>query len=496
MPFDSLLYFLFLPLVYLVFVLAGDRFRWGVLLAASLGFYAALNAPHLLLVLALVVTATYGIGLRMGRSASPRERHLLLWAGVSANLLALVLMKYLPFLVENLRIGAALLSVRLSLPPVRGFVAIGVSYFVFQAISYLADIYLEIEEPEPHFGTFALYMAFFPKLLQGPIERAGALLPQLRRKFEFDYDSLRYGLTLFLWGLFKKVVLADRLGLFANSVFNDVHAFRGLPLLLATYAYAFQIYWDFSAYTDMALGTARIFNITLTDNFNQPYLSTSIAEFWRRWHITFSRWIFDYIFKPLQMSWRDAKTLGAVGAILVTFLASGLWHGASWCFIVWGLLHGLYLAASMVWKPYQKPFHKRFNLGKSKAYRVWQTLVTFHLVALAWIFFRAQSIRDAWYVLTHLLPLRGGGRHGLSLKAYVFRDVFLNQGFHETAVLAAFLVGMALLALRNSRPGATSLPEFLAGSSRPVRWSLTYGLLACILVFAIFGHGHFIYYQF
>src|SRR6185369_6842580 len=291
MPFNSLTYFLFLPAAYLVFYLAGERARWFILLAASLLFYAALNVPYLLAVLTLVAITTYCFGIWLDRSDTSKARRFLLWSGITINVLILIAMKYLPFLSENLQTLSALLSLDTQIQPVKAFVAIGVSYYVFQAISYLIDIYLEVEKPERHFGYFALYLAFFPKLLQGPIERSGDLIPQLKEKYEFNYGNMRFGLLLFTWGLFKKVVIADRLGIFVDTAYNDVHAVSGLSLLLATYAYAFQIYTDFSGYTDMALGSARLFNITLTQNFNSPYLATSVADFWRRWHITFSRWI-------------------------------------------------------------------------------------------------------------------------------------------------------------------------------------------------------------
>ncbi len=203
-------------------------------------------------------------------------------------------------------------------------------------------------------------------------------------------------------GLFKKVVIADRLGLFVDAVYDNVHGFTGLPLLVATYAYSFQIYMDFSGYTDMALGSAWLFNINLTQNFNSPYLAASVADFWRRWHISFSRWLFDYLFKPLQMHWRDWKTLGTAAALFVTFLISGLWHGASWGFVAWGLLHGAYLACSVFYRPYQKKLHATLGLAKTRLLARWQIFATFNLVSFAWIFFRANSGRQALYIISHI----------------------------------------------------------------------------------------------
>jgi len=403
--FNSLEYFLFLPAIWLIHYFLGHRFRWVFLLAASYLFYASLKVPYLLGVITLVTVSTYLFGRWIYKTESTEKKRQLLWIGISTNLLILVVMKYIPFLTDNLNFLLSFFDSPISPHHVPLFVAIGASYYIFQAISYLSDIYLEIEEPEPHFGYFALYLAFFPKLLQGPIERAGDLLPQLKQKYEFNYDNMRFGLLLFTWGLFKKVVLADRLGIYVDAVYDDVHSYQGLPLILSTYAYAFQIYFDFSGYTDMALGTARLFNINLTQNFNSPYLATSIADFWRRWHISFSRWILDYIFKPLQMQWRNARNLGTAAALLVTFTVSGLWHGASWGFIIWGLLHGVYLACSIFYKPYQKKIHKAFHLQKTKRLNFWQIFVTYHLVTFAWIFFRASTLFDALYVVKNIFNL-------------------------------------------------------------------------------------------
>ncbi len=408
MPFNSLKYFLFLPVVYLVFYLVGERARWIVLLAASLLFYAALNVPYLLAVLVLVAMTTYGFGIWIDQAESATAKRARLWGGVAVNVLILVAMKYLPFLSENLNALSTLFSLDTRIQPVKAFVAIGVSYYVFQAMSYLFDISLEIEKPERHFGYFALYLAFFPKLLQGPIERAGDLIPQLKSRYEFNYDNMRFGMLLFAWGLFKKVVVADRLGLYVDTVYNDVHAYTGLPLLLGTYAYAFQVYMDFSGYTDMALGSARLFNINLTQNFNSPYLATSVADFWRRWHITFSRWILDYIFKPLQMQWRNWKNWGTAAALVAAFLVSGIWHGASWGFVIWGGLHGMYMACSVFYKPYQKKLHKALGIEKTTVLKVWQIFVTFNLVSFAWIFFRANTLNDAVYVLMNTVSATTG----------------------------------------------------------------------------------------
>jgi D-alanyl-lipoteichoic acid acyltransferase DltB (MBOAT superfamily) len=490
MPFNSLKYFLFLPVVYLVFYFVGERARWFVLLAASLLFYAALNVPYLLFVLILVAITTYGFGIWLDQADTPKAKRTLLWGGIATNVLILVVMKYLPFLTENVKELSTLLSLDAQVQPVKAFVAIGVSYYVFQAISYLFDIYLEIEKPERHFGYFALYLAFFPKLLQGPIERAGDLIPQLKKRYEFNYDNMRFGMLLFAWGLFKKVVIADRLGLYVDAVYNDVHAFTGLPLLLATYAYAFQIFMDFSGYTDMALGSARLFNINLTQNFNSPYLATSVADFWRRWHITFSRWILDYIFKPLQMQWRNWKSWGTATALMVAFIISGIWHGASWGFVIWGGLHGLYMACSVFYKPFQKKLHKALGIEKTKSLKAWQIFVTFNLVSFAWVFFRANNLVDALYVINRMSNDAIALLSGASINVFLEDIMPLAHDKTNLIIIACCMIAILIVNKNRRTYNFTSKSVY-------IRWSMYYLLMFSIMFLGLFKNTQkFIYFKF
>ena len=484
MTFTSITYSIFLPLVYLIFYLVTSRSRWMVLLVASYGFYATFKTPRLLIVLALITVISYVCGVKLGTTDDISKRKQIFWSGITASILILGLIKYLPTLCSE---GTSHHSPFTS--HVFGFtlhdsllLSIGISYFIFQAISYVSDVYLEILEPEVHLGYHALSLAFFPKLLQGPIERAGDLLPQLRKPYQFNYDNMRIGMFMFLCGLFQKLVIADRLGAYVDPVFGNVHAFSGLPLLFVTYAYALQIYFDFSGYTQMALGTAMLFNINLTQNFNRPYLATSIADFWRRWHISFSRWILDYIFKPLQMSWRNLGVTGTALALMVTFLVSGIWHGATWGFVVWGGLHGIYLACSVFWKPWQKILHKKLRVTNSRLLRVWQTVITFNLVAFAWIFFRARSLRDACYMATSLFS----GASGVG-------DVFMVHGKINIVELIIAL-GIAVL-IRNvcyDKAGKCTITS----SRLFIRWTFYYGIAMVILLANAGTNSSYIYFRF
>ncbi len=469
MTFTSFSYFLFLPLVYLVFYFVNDRYRWLVLLISSYGFYSTFKAPQLILALVFVTMVSYVCALRLGRTADGNQRNYLFWFGVMVCVLLLIGVKLAPRFIP-------LLAADIQSSYTNLFLSIGISYFSFQAISYLADVYLEIQEPEQHLGYHALALAFFPKLLQGPIERASDLLPQLKKPYQFDYDTMRSGMLLFTWGLFKKVVVADRLALYADQVFNHVHDYTGLPLIIGTYAFALQIYFDFSGYTDMARGTARLFGINLTENFNSPYMATSIADFWRRWHISFSRWILDYIFKPLQMSWRGRGQAGTALALLVTFLISGLWHGLNYGYVIWGLLHGLYLAASTYYRPYQKKLHKLLGVGKSRWLKWWQVFVTFNLVSFAWIFFRAGKL-DGIYCASNVLNLKFNFEavQNFGIKHFIRSGVLLGRSKYDAfAVIVAMLI---FLLFCRSREFNINI------KSTAVRWCFCYVAIIMIWYF-------------
>jgi len=370
------------------------------------------------------------------------------------------------------------------------FSTLGISYYTLQAVSYLVDVYLGRAKPERHFGRFALYLGFFPKLLQGPIERAGDLLPQLRSLGSFNYANVRSGVLLFCWGLFKKVAVANRLAPFVTAVYYDPHGYSGLSLIATTYMYALQILADFSGYTDMALGVARMFNIRLTENFKSPYFAASIADFWRRWHISFSRWILDYIFKPLQIEWRNAGKVGVVGALMVTFLFSGLWHDVALTFMAWGLLHGMYLASSVLLKPWREAVYRKIGLANHPCRRAFQGIVTFHLVAFAWIFFRARSIADGWYIATHLFVGTATRiSYATAVRGGVMGAILNGGSARDFAMLGA---AMAVWFLGSTFRKTVRLQE------QPIwfRWSMYYALILALVYLNAYDDVGFVYFQF
>lgn len=485
MYFDSLQYMMFVPAVLAAYQLMPSRWRWAVLLSASIAFYAALRMPLLLVAWTLVVLTSYRLGRRICDESSSARKRTYLWAGVAAQVVILGSIKYLRPILR-------LISPRFESQTggMDWFSTLGVSYYTLQAVSYLADVYLGTVEPERHFGRFALYLGFFPKLLQGPIERADDLLPQLRSLRSFNYANVRSGLLLFCWGLFKKVAVANRLAPFVTAVYYDPHGYSGLSLISATYLYALQILADFSGYTDMALGVARMFNIELTQNFKSPYFATSIADFWRRWHISFSRWILDYIFKPLQIEWRNAGKAGVVVALLVTFLFSGLWHGVALTFMAWGLLHGLYLASSVLLKPWREAVYRKIGIANHPWRNVFQRIITFNLVAFAWIFFRAHSIADGWYIATHLFA---GAATRLSYAAAARGGVMgaiLNGGSARDFAMLGAAIAVWFL--------GSTLIKTVRLQEQPMwfRWSMYYALILALIYLNAHDDVGFVYFQF
>ena len=495
--FSSFELFVFITVVYFLTFLLGPRLRWVVLLLASYLFYASLRVPYLLVVLVLVTLVSYCSGLAIANTDEPRQKKIWLWAGISVNLLPLVVLKYTGFLAQNVAGLLEFLGAGGGIPINNPFVSIGVSFYVFQAISYLLDVYFEVIAPERHLGLFALYLALFAKLIQGPIERAEGILPQLHSPGPLRAIDLREGLLLFAWGLFKKVVIADRLAVFVNVVYNDIGQFAGLPLLLATYLFAAQLYLDFSGYTDMARGIARLFGINLTENFNAPYFSTSVIEFWRRWHISFSSWILDYIFKPMQLELRDWGPYGTSAALMVTFLVSGIWHGATWGFVVWGLLHGLFIVTSVFYKPWQVRFHKKFKLNGTKILKGTQIVVTFQLVCLAWVFFRAASLNEAVQVVVRSITGLPGSLIAVWRGERLDHLLMLGQSPGEV-VLVCILLTFITAAGTYKRLSSTGseLPRILVPARSP--WVRT--VIAGIMFYLIAFHGaenqSFIYAQF
>jgi D-alanyl-lipoteichoic acid acyltransferase DltB (MBOAT superfamily) len=343
---------------------------------------------------------------------------------IGLNLLPLLFFKYFNFFNDSLSDLLTAGGIQNPIPHVDILLPVGISFYTFQAISYCVDVHNKRITPEAHLGRFALYLSFFPKLISGPIERGANLLPQLRNPAAFDSRLFLSGVQLFLWGMFKKVVIADRLGMYVDMVFSHPQDYYGQTAILAAWFFALQIYCDFSAYTDMAIGCGRVFGIELSKNFNFPYLATSIADFWRRWHITLTYWFRDYVYFPLGGN-KVSRSRWAFN-IMAVFLLSGLWHGANWTFIFWGTLHGLFYLTGKLTSPYRKTVRHFFGI-RGRVETTWRVFFTFNLAALAWVFFRANSLPEAFTLIRHMFM-------NLSLPVQMMSSQF------STALATAFAV--------------------------------------------------------
>ena len=474
----SLAFFLFFPLVmagYLLFPAKAARL-W--LLAAS-WLFALWAGPEGLLSLLCATLITYVGGRILGRCTGWKRR------GVLALLLvmlfgALFLFKYLDFACQLLTgLGWAVQPPALLLPA-------GISFYLFMAAGYLVDVYREKAEPRRNFLDVALFLSFFPQLLSGPIGRAEQVMPQFRTRRRPSWDGLRLGAFRFLWGAFKKLVVADRLGMLVSTVYANPGTFGRLQVIAAACAFSIQIYCDFSAYSDMALGCAQMLGVELMENFKTPYFSRSIAEFWRRWHISLSSWFRDYLYIPLGGSRKG--TVRKYLNVLIVFAVSGLWHGAGLTFLIWGLLNGLYQVIGGITIGPRTALRKRVGLSDDHPVTVGiQMLLTFLLSTVAWVFFKADSLGKAAAIF------------GAMVSGPWLTHPVTAWGLDRPALLVAALA-VALLVVVDIRSLQKPVGTALLGWKGPVRWAAVLALLAVVLVFGIYGTGYdaqdFIYFKF
>jgi len=370
---------------------------------------------------------TWWGAIRLAGIEANNRRHAVLAVVVIANMMPLFFFKYFNFFNDSFRAIFNLSSFTFPIPHLDILLPVGISFYTFQSISYCVDVYKDRIVPERHVGFFALYMAFFPKLISGPIERGANLLPQLRTPRPFDSRLFVAGIQLFGWGLFKKLVIADRLGMYVDMVFNQPQIYWGKTVILAAWLFTLQIYCDFSAYMDMAIGCGRIFGIELSQNFNFPYLARSVADFWRRWHMTLTSWFRDYVYIPL--GGKKVSTIRLHINIMIVFLLSGLWHGAAWTFVFWGVLHGLFYLVGKNTESYRFRLREFFGI-RGNAAAILQIFITFNLVSLAWVFFRASRIEDAFCLISHMfinlsLPLHTLGSTFSTYLTFGFASIYI-----------------------------------------------------------------------
>lgn len=484
MLFNSLQYLIFFPIVVGLYFLIPYKYRWAILLAGSYYFYMAWKPAYIILII-FSTLIDYSAGIMMGKTEDKRKRKKYLYLSLFTNLSLLFLFKYFNFFNDSAKTVLDYLNIPFALPTFKLLLPMGISFYTFQTLSYSIDVYKGVIEAEKHLGIFALYVTFFPQLVAGPIERSDNLLPQFREKHDFDYKLATNGLKLMAWGMFKKVVIADKVAILVNTVYNDVDSFTGFPLILATLAFAFQIFCDFSGYSDIAIGSAQFMGFRLMKNFERPYFARSISEFWNRWHISLSTWFKDYLYIPLGGN-RVKRNRWFLN-LFITFLISGLWHGANWTFLAWGIIHALYQIIGIITKPFRVKIIETIRLDKlTYLYKFIQIGITFSLVTFAWIFFRANSISDAIYVIKNMF-------YGDFSNLY---DQASNLGLDsfQLNISIISIILMELVHLLQAKVG--SIRDFVSRRPILIRWALYYILVVWIIVFASFGSQEFIYFQF
>ncbi len=471
MIFNSFNFIIVFPILFLLYYVIPARFsrlRNLFLLIVSYSLYISYK-PVFAFVLLGITVLSYTFSVLIERA---RRRKSVLAIGIVLTLLPLLFFKYSTFISENLSCIFYFIGLKTQLSGLNWIVPVGISFFSFQAISYVCDVYYKRQEPERDFFVYALYLSFFPSILAGPINRASLIIPQIKNlRPYFDYQKAVEGLKLLLWGMFMKVVVADRVAIYVDTVMPFYYNYTGVTCFVASILYTIQIYADFAGYSLMAIGVGKVMGFELTENFKRPYFSVSVTDFWRRWHISLSSWLKDYVYIPLGGSrcgkWRNRWN------IFVTFLVSGIWHGANWTFIVWGLMHG---GAQIIEKMFG---WQKFNGGRTvKFIRI---VITFMIVNFAWIFFRMPSLTDACGLIGRIFDF--------SLPKSLFTTTYLD--------IIYILFGVGLLFLKDLRdeffPG-----RMLAFNNKRsvIRWGTYLFILCTIVLTGVFGTDQFIYANF
>ena len=496
MLFNSLQFLVFFPVVTLIYFLLPHAWRWLHLLIASCIFYMYF-IPVYILILIFTIVIDYIAGIVI-ETATGRRRKIFLVMSIVANVGVLSLFKYYNFFIANTNellhhIGWTTGT----LPFLNIILPIGLSFHTFQAMSYTIEVYRGKYPAERHFGIYALYVMFYPQLVAGPIERPQNILHQFHEKKTFDYDNAADGLKQMMWGMFKKVVIADRLAKFTDPVFNHPHDYSPLVLLLGAIFFSFQIFCDFSGYSDIALGSAKVMGFRLMKNFNKPYHSKNISEFWSRWHISLSTWFRDYLY--ISLGGNRVSIPRWYFNLFFVFLVSGFWHGANWTFILWGALHGFYLIFAIVSQKTRKKINEGTGLARIPwLYALSQILITYCLVTFAWIFFRANNINDAFYIAGRMpAAIRDLGR--LILGGHLSPGSILAAigavPVYQSDLILCFVVIALLEAIHLVQSKHNIL---VLVKQRPLyqRWALYYLMIVLIIFFGVYENRQFIYFQF
>ena len=480
MLFNSIDFAIFLPIVFLIY--------WGLLhksitfqnifiILTSYVFYGWWDWRFLFLI-AISTLVDFFVGMGLKKYDSHRRRKALLFLSILTNIGILLFFKYYNFFLDSFVDAFSLLGKEISVTSLQIILPVGISFYTFQTLSYSIDVYKKKIVPTTDFFAFTAFVCFFPQLVAGPIERAKNLLPQFQRKRHFEYAEGVDGLKQILWGLFKKMVIADNCARYADLAFSNTVDYNSSSLALGVLFFSFQIYADFSGYSDIAIGVARLFGFNLKQNFATPYFSSSIIEFWKRWHISLSTWFRDYVYIPLGGSKTSLRRF--VRAIILVFVISGFWHGASWTFIIWGFFHAVTYLITYFFV--NKKQVKEKEIDSSKFIYAFRVLTTFFIVSIGWIFFRAESLHIAFEYIARLF----------SKSLFSFPD-FISKGRLITLLLLLFLVFIVEWRGRNE---AHILKTYMNTRPKMIRWVFYLFLILCIGVFANTDDTPFIYFQF
>ncbi len=476
MVFNSFAFLIFFPLVTLLYFYLPHKYRWWLLLFSSCVFYAWFKVEYLL-ILVFTIVVDYFAALWIEREEGSKRKWALI-ISIIANVGVLAVFKYANFMIGTVnsiffRLGKETFDLWDILLP------IGLSFHTFQAMSYTIEVYRGKVPAERNLFRYALYVMFYPQLVAGPIERPQNVIHQYYEEHKFDYHRVVSGLRLMLWGMFKKVVIADRLAIFVEKVYDHPEGFSGLPIITSTIFFGFQIFCDFSGYTDIGLGAARVMGFDLMKNFDRPYFSKSISEFWRRWHISLSSWFRDYVYIPLGGN--RVSTFRKYLNLFVVFLLSGLWHGASWNFVIWGSLHGIYLIVGQLTGDLQRRVISMLRIPLLE--KAIHAGLVFFFISVAWVFFRASAFSDSIYLLKNMFM---SSSHNI-------QEVWQMIGTQD-ALIIVFAIGLMESVHWFQRTHSVS--EWMDAQPKWFRWSSYYVAFISIVLFAVYSGTQFIYFQF
>ena len=481
MLFNSNAFYVFLPIVFVLYWAIPQKYRCVILFVSSYYFYMSWDVKYVVLIL-LTTVVSYGAALLIERTPDKRKKKWCLVGALIISLGVLFFFKYFNFLSNSVTDLLNRLAIPVDSYTLYLMLPVGISFYTFQTLSYVIDVYRGEVKATRHFGKYATFIAFFPQLVAGPIERTGNLLPQIEGEHTFNYEKSISGAKLIAWGFFKKIAIADTISVYVDAVYGQLPQYQGFTLIIATVLFAFQIYCDFSGYSDIAVGVAALLDVDLMTNFKSPYWASSIKEFWARWHISLSTWFRDYVYIPLGGN--RVNPIRQKFNLMVTFLVSGLWHGANWTFVLWGAIHGLGQVVENLW-----------TKGKKKKHTWYGVLFTFTFVCFAWIFFRADSISDAWYVVTHMFAGLDQPLTYFAEGILAFRGSSMSTGAGLSSLLQA-LICILVLMVYDCAALKQNVWERLDRLKKPVRYAIYFLLLFIVLYSRQLGEYEFVYFQF